>query len=390
MKKLKITILFLFLLGMIISCSSDDDSLPNPEPEEPTTEEPEEPGNPEPSDVAFQLLTNLKNNAEQGNTLLGHQATTIAGVGWRLWQRPDYSDFKAVSGKFPALYGWEISPRADNQDETYDYVSFETTIEEAKKAYNRGGVNTFNLHPYRLDNNGNSWDNAPGLVAKLIPNGQLHEEYKTMLDKYVFELKKLKDANGNPVPFIFRPYHEANHDWFWWGNSACSDDEFKTLFRFTIEYMRGKGLTNMLVCYAPGYFQNEATYLARYPGDDVVDFLGFDGYYGNNNGHGTDWNTLKNHLNVLKNIGQNKNKPVVWAETGEQNMATNNYFTQLNQAITETGIKLAYMMFWANYAENEYYLPYETLNNDALKTDFNHFIQMEKYQAEGETPNLYQ
>lgn len=385
MKILKNSILLFFLLGIMFSCSSDDESSPNTD--DPDTEEPGDTGL---SAAALKLLSNLNNNSNQGKILLGHQATTIAGAEWRLWQRPDYSDFKGVSGKFPSVYGWEFSPRPDNQNETYDYVTFDVTIHEAKKAYSRGGVNTFNIHPYRLDNNGNSWENAPGLVAKLIPGGQLHDQYKQLLDKYVAEFQKLKDGDNNPIPFIFRPYHEANHDWFWWGNTACSDDEYKTLFRFTVEYMRGKGLNNMLICYAPGYFQNEATYMARYPGDDVVDILGFDGYYGNNNGHGTDWNTLKNHLTLLKTIGQDKNKPVVWAETGEKNLDTDNYFSQLDQAITETGIKPAYIMFWANYAQNEYYIPYENLNNNTLNTDFTNFIQMDKYQAEAEHTNMYE
>ncbi len=376
----------LFLIGLLFSCSgcnSDDESSPEAPPET------EEPGDPNPSQPALDLLNNLKINANQGKILLGHQATTVAGVGWRLWERPDFSDFKAVSGKFPALYGWEFSPRPDNQNETFDYVTFDVTISEAKKAFNRGGVNQFNIHPYRLDNNGSSWDAAPGLVSKMIPGGELHDAYKQLLDKYVLEFSKLKDNSGNPIPFIFRPYHEANHNWFWWGSTACTDEEYKTLFRFTVQYMRGKGLNNMLVCYAPGYFQNQATYMARYPGDDVVDILGFDGYYGNNNENGTDWQTLKNHLTSLKSIGENKNKLVVWAETGEKNLDTDDYFSQLNQAITETGIKPGYLMFWANYQANEFYVPYEELNNDALKQNFIDLVNMDKFQAEGENPNLY-
>ena len=378
--------LILFLFGIQISCSScssDDESTP------PDTEDPidEEPGDNDPSQAALDLLNNLRNNANQGKTLLGHQATTVAGVGWRLWERPDYSDFKAVSGKFPALYGYEFSPRPDNQNETYDYISFDVTINEAKKAYNRGGVNTFSIHPYRLDNNGNSWTNTPGLVTKMIPGGELHDAYKQLLDKYVMEFQKLKDNNGNPIPFIFRPYHEANHNWFWWGNTACTDEEYKTLFRFTVEYMRGKGLTNMLICYAPGYFQNQANYMARYPGDDIVDILGFDGYFGSDNG--TDWPTLKNHLTLLKSMGEAKNKLVVWAETGSKNIQSADYFSQLNQALNETGIKPGYMMFWANYQANEFYIPYETLNNAAVKQNFIDMVNMDRYQAEGEHPNLY-
>jgi mannan endo-1,4-beta-mannosidase len=387
MKNLLLNLLFIPLLIIgILSCKSDDD-ISIPDDGDPDTEEPIETGI---SPDALKLLTNLKNNANQGNILVGHQATTIAGVGWRLWQMPDHSDFKAVSGKFPAVYGWEMSPRPDNQNETYDYVSFDTTMNEAKKAYNRGGVNIFNMHPYRLDNNGNSWDAAPGLVSKMIPGGNLHDQYKTLLDKYVAEFSKLKNNSGTPIPFIYRPYHEANHNWFWWGSASCTDAEYKTLFRFTVEYMRGKGLTNMLICYAPGYFQNESTFWARYPGDDVVDILGFDGYYGNNNGHGTDWNTLKNHLNLLKTFGQSKNKPIIWAETGELNLSTSTYFTQLNQAISEVGAPIASLMFWANYQNTEYYVPYSALPNNGVKLDFQNFLQMPKYQVEGEHGNMYQ
>lgn len=387
MKNLLLNLFFIPIIILGLICCSSDDDKGTPDNEDPDTEEPIDA---DPDPVALKLLTNLKNNAAQGNVLIGHQATTIAGVGWRLWQMQDYSDFKAVSGKFPALYGWEMSPRPDNQNETYDYVSFDTTMDEAKKAYNRGGVNIFNMHPYRLDNHENSWNAAPGLVTKMIPGGSLNDSYKALLDKYVMEFSKLKDNAGNPIPFIFRPYHEANHNWFWWGSTSCTDEEYKILFRFTIEYMRGKGLNNMLVCYAPGYFQNEATYIARYPGDDIIDILGFDGYYGNNNGHGTDWNTLKNHLSLLKSIGQSHNKPIIWAETGELNLTTSNYFSQLNQAIQEVGAPITSLMFWANYQNTEYYVPFESLNNNALKQDFLNFIQMPKYQVQGEHPNLYQ
>lgn len=386
---MKKSIFILLLLHTIfigcVGCSSDDSE--NPANDDGEIENPVDGGT---SEGAQLLLSNLNLNALQGKILVGHQGTTIAGVGWRLWQMPDYSDFKAVSGKFPSVYGWEFSPRPDNWNTTYDYVSFDTTIDEAQKAFYRGGINTFSLHLFRLDNNAYSWDNTPGLVPKLIPGGNLHDSYKELLDKIIVELKKLKDNSGKPIPFIFRPFHEANHNWFWWGSTACSNEEYKTLFRFTIEYIRGKGLNNMLVCYAPGYFQNQATYLQRYPGDDIVDILGFDGYYGNNNGHGVDWETLKNHLIQLKTLGESKNKPIAWTETGEQNLATSNYFTQLAQSIQEVNINLAYLMFWVNYETTEYYIPYPDLNNNPLKTDFLNFVQSEKYQIEGEHMNLYQ
>lgn len=341
------------------------------------------------SPSARTFLNKLKALADAGKTLTGHQATTIAGVGWRLWQQPDHSDFLAVSGKFPALYGWELAHPPNDPGNTYDAVSYQTTIQEALKAYYRGGVNTFSIHPYRLDNNGNSWDNTPGYLARLLPDGDLHPQYKAVLDRYITVLRTLKDSSGMQIPFIFRPYHEANHSWFWWGNTACTDTDFKSFFRFTVLYMRSNGLNNMLVCYAPGYFGDTNTYYARYPGDDVVDILGFDGYYGNNNGHGTDWNTLQNHLTILKQIATSKGKPAAWAETGERVITANDYFSQLDQTIRASGLQPAYLMFWANYHAGEFYIPYEAMNAPALKTDFIRFLDKTTYLTAGAYSSLY-
>lgn len=381
MKSLSKYLVIISLTMLVVSCSKGSG---NPSDDETPT------GNTELSPSALRFLTKIKSSADAGNVFVGHQATTIAGVGWRLSaQNPDYSDFRATSGKFPAVYGWEFASPPNDQNITYDYVSYDVTIREAKNAHYRGGINTFGIHPYRLDNNGGSWDNTPGYVARLLPNGNLHNRYKEVLDKYISEFKKLTDDNGTPIPFIFRPYHEADHNWFWWGSTACTDEEFKALFRFTITYMRSNGLNNMLVCYAPGYFQNANTYNARYPGDDVVDFLGFDGYYGNNNGHGTDWNTLKSHLQILKQISEAKGKPAVWAETGEKVMYTPNFFTRLDQTIQSSGIKLAYLMFWANYEAAEFYIPYYLQSAPHLKTDFIQFVNKQKYLVHGEYNSLY-
>ena len=100
-------------------------------------------------------------------TLVGHQASSIAGVGWRWWQFPDErSDFHDVSTRYPALYGWELEPRLDNADETLDYVSYALTRGEAARARAREAVNSFVIHMQRLDNNGSAWTLAP---ANLLP-----------------------------------------------------------------------------------------------------------------------------------------------------------------------------------------------------------------------------
>jgi mannan endo-1,4-beta-mannosidase len=251
------------------ACGSSDSPSPGGDPA---------PG--EPSPASRELLENLK--ALTGKqVLVGHQATTLAGVGWRQWQKKDFSDLHQTCGRFPAMYGWELEPRPDEGSESIDYVSYDVMREEAVKAHARDGLNTYVLHPFRLDDGGNSWSNRPGLVSRLLPGGDLHTAYQRKLDKYQAELSQLRTPEGQPMPFILRPFHEADGEWFWWGSTACGDEEFKQLFRFTVGYLRQKGLSHMLVAYSPARFRTEEEYLHRYPGDDVVDILGFDQYLKN-------------------------------------------------------------------------------------------------------------
>ncbi|KFI58580.1 glycoside hydrolase family 26 protein [Bifidobacterium cuniculi] len=89
------------------------------------------------------------------------------------------------------------------------------------------------------------------------------------------------DADGTAVPIAFRPLHENNGSWFWWGATHASTAEYKELFRYIVDYLRdAKGVHNLPYAYSPtGSFNGDPTnYLATYPGDAWVDLLGYDQY----------------------------------------------------------------------------------------------------------------
>jgi len=46
---------------------------------------------------------------------------------------------------------------------------------------------------------------------------EINERWKSQVDVIVWFLKQLRNAN---VPVLWRPYHEMNGDWFWWGRKA--------------------------------------------------------------------------------------------------------------------------------------------------------------------------
>lgn len=332
--------------------------------------------------------------SQQTRTLVGHQATSIRGVGWEFWQcNNNCSDFyTSANNRHPAVVGWELESRSGNSSQTLDWETYATTMQEALKARNRGAINTFAMHLRRLDTPGDnqgSWQVQPaGHCDQLLPGGTYHADWNAKLNGFVTQLNTYQ-VNGQPVPFLFRPFHEADGNWFWWGSTGCSDTSFKNLFRYTVQYMRNAGLKHMLVVYAPGIFTTQAQYLARYPGDDVVDVIGFDQYLVGslNPGHGTTVADLTNKLGIVHALAQSRGKIAAWAETGQQRLPSNDAFTQMAQAITNSGAKLAYIMFWANYTTSEFYVPYPS-SPQALKTDFQNFLQPPRVTT-GQYPSLY-
>lgn len=98
---------------------------------------------------------------------------------------------------------------------------------------------------------------------------------------------EMVDKKGNPIPFIFRLWHEQQDSWAWWCYSAgkkkrshVSVSDYKAFWRLTVEKFREYcPKAQILWCYGPDrYFSNENAYMKSYPGDDVVDIIGYDDY----------------------------------------------------------------------------------------------------------------
>jgi mannan endo-1,4-beta-mannosidase len=88
------------------------------------------------------------------------------------------------------------------------------------------------------------------------------------IDAIAVQLRRLADAD---VPVLWRPLHEAEGGWFWWG--AKGPEPFKALWRLVHRRLTGHhGLHNLV-----WVFTGSAD-PAWYPGDDVVDVVGLDAY----------------------------------------------------------------------------------------------------------------
>ena len=91
------------------------------------------------------------------------------------------------------------------------------------------------------------------------------------LDTLAAGLTELKDAG---VVVLWRPFHEMNGNWFWWGGKDPA--AFQKVWRHMFDYFtKTKGLDNLLWVYGPNHGEKVAAY---YPGDRFVDVVGLDAY----------------------------------------------------------------------------------------------------------------
>jgi len=73
---------------------------------------------------------------------------------------------------------------------------------------------------------------------------------------------------------LWRPFHEMNGDWFWWGGQ--DPEKFIRVWRHMFDYFtKSKGLDNLLWVYGPNHGRRTAAY---YAGDQYVDIVGLDAY----------------------------------------------------------------------------------------------------------------
>ena len=111
----------------------------------------------------------------------------------------------------------------------------------------------------------------------LLTSGtEIHERWKSQVDVIAFFLKQLREA---AVPVLWRPYHEMNGDWFWWGKKT-DEIGYRKLYRMLFERLTYFHKLNNLpwVFNANELRLNVDPYHFYYPGVDVVDILAADVY----------------------------------------------------------------------------------------------------------------
>ncbi len=260
------------------------------------------PVTPNASSEAIKLLQYLYSISGK-KTLSGQHCNPLAGS-TRL------ASLHKHTGHYPAVFGQDFG---FSEPGSWDGINFrQQIVDEAIKRYHEGFIITIMWHAvppteeepveFRESIMGDLTDEEWNDL--MTPGTEIHERWKSQVDIIAWFLKQIRNAG---VPVIWRPYHEMNGQWFWWGQKP-GENGYKKLYRMLydrlVNYHR---LNNLLWVYNVNEIKlNVDPYKIYYPGDDVVDILATDVYT-----EGFDQNNYK-QIQALA-----KNKPIALGEVGD-------------------------------------------------------------------------
>lgn len=330
-----------------------------------------------------QLYDYLRELMESEKIMFGQQHAIDEGL-TLLGERPRVASeeseiFNAV-GDYPAVFGWDTlsidgfeQPGIEGDIEQ----SILNTVASFQKAHNLGAIITLSTHPHNFVTGGNFNDTGGNVVDAILPGGSHHQEYLEWLDRIAMVAEKSVDEEGQSIPILLRLFHEQNGSWFWWGSGSTSPDQYKSLFRFTVEYLRDvKDVHNFLYVFSPnsGATGDKEEYLTTFPGESYVDIVGIDSYDQKDDAGSESWlDGLVTNLEMVVDIANDYQKVAVFSEFGYSPQGINetgnvlDWYTRVFNAIqaSDQAKQISYMLTWANFGfPDNMFVPYRDVNDD--------------------------
>ncbi len=216
---------------------------------------------------------------------------------------------KTITGYYPTVWGQDFGFSSNDKDgiECRDKI-----IQEAINRHKKGHIITLMWHAVRpIDNEPGGWkesvqnDLTDEQWKNLVtPGTNLHKQWLVQLDVIAEYLKVLRDKD---IPVLWRPYHEMNGDWFWWGKKKGTEGYVKLWRNMYNYFTHHHKLNNLLWVWNANEIRNDniGPYSEYFPGLDVVDVLATDVYQAN---------YAKHDYIKLKKLAQGK--PIAIGECG--------------------------------------------------------------------------
>jgi mannan endo-1,4-beta-mannosidase len=208
-----------------------------------------------------------------GNHILSGQQELCGGHNYEAAEA-ELNYIKEKTGKMPAVRGFDFMNYRGN-GLSWDDKCAERVIEWYK---DKGGIPTVCWHWFSPGNIGKSGDasfytdNTTFSISKALTFGTA--ENAALMADITFMAEKFKQLQDAGVPVLFRPLHEAEGGWFWWG--AEGPEYCVQLYRMLYDQFTNQyGLDNIIWLWTSYTYETSDSW---YPGDDVVDIVGYDKY----------------------------------------------------------------------------------------------------------------
>ena len=208
------------------------------------------------------------------------------------------------TGKFPALAGFDYceTMRSVSEPTLYKPPRWRDINPFIKEWSAKGGLVTISAHMTNPWTGTNAWDlSGSGRLPELLqPDTESRKAYWRVVEGIA---DGLEDLQKSGVVVLWRPFHECEGGWFWWGGEGENGSRaavLRELWREMHGYMTQRRKLNNLIW----VFNGKS---CHYPGDDVVDLNSAD-IYANNVG--------ERIAKLMPGMASNDVKPFALAEFG--------------------------------------------------------------------------
>jgi mannan endo-1,4-beta-mannosidase len=185
---------------------------------------------------------------------------------------------KDITGQYPGLWGGDLLFTGQ------DAANRQRVVDQAKAEWANGSLVALSWHA--CPPTGPSTCAFDGGVKSSITDAQfqqivtggtaLNGTWRQRMAEVVPYLKQLKDAG---VPVLFRPFHEMNETWNWWGGRPGANGGAK-IYQQMKDYFDSQGLTNLIWVWNV-QDNPQGGWANYYPGASYVDVVSLDVWYKN-------------------------------------------------------------------------------------------------------------
>lgn len=202
----------------------------------------------------------------------------ITGQHTQTMEQEELHYIEQVTGKQPALLGFELlsySPNINYSDTDSEcmkeVVENYGTLKKAWEWADQKGLITFTWHWFSpLGGRSKAFftDNTDFDVTRAVIDGT--PENIALISDMDVMAGILRPFCDKHIPILWRPFHEGDGNWFWWG--AKGAEPLKKLWRIMYDrYTNVHRLNNLIWVW-------NSPVIECYPGDDVVDIISRDMY----------------------------------------------------------------------------------------------------------------